>query len=277
MLIDCFEAKKIIDASDDKNSIEIGFDLDYKKEKVAIENKIISIDEKKYPLKLFQKIAKSNSIYELNVQVSKIAIFDKHYFKLTPIKNSAPTLEIDGIRMHRTKNITPIEDTKRKIRKIKIKKNENILDICTGLGYSAIEAYKRNAKVTTIEKNKNSIEIAKKNPYSSLLFQGIDKNKINLILDDAFDAIKKFSDKSFDAILHDPPRFSLSGELYSEEFYRGLYRVLRKNGRILHYVGAPGSKYRNKDFIGGIKKRMNSVGFKIKKGKSKESVFGHKL
>ena len=37
------------------------------------------------------------------------------YYKLEPIENTAPTLEIDGIRMHRTKHMTPLEDARRKV------------------------------------------------------------------------------------------------------------------------------------------------------------------
>ena len=49
-------------------------------------------------------------------------------------------------------------------------------------------------------------------------------------------------DESFTRIIHDPPVFSLAGELYSGAFYRELYRVLRRNGRLFHYIGSLDSK-----------------------------------
>ncbi|MHA2358284.1 MAG: class I SAM-dependent methyltransferase, partial [Candidatus Heimdallarchaeaceae archaeon] len=90
------------------------------------------------------------------------------------------------------------------------------------------------------------------------------------------EAIRSLKADSFDVILHDPPRFSFAGELYSEEFYKELYRVLRKDGRLLHYVGKPGSKYRGKDFVKGVHNRLSNVGFKVKRTPDGESVLGYK-
>ncbi len=193
-----------------------------------------------------------------------------------PIKNTAPTIEIDGIRMHRTKHMTPLEDARKKIFTVNISANEKVLDICTGLGYTAIESYRMKAFVTTIELDSNVIEIAKYNPYSADLFNGIESKKIDLILEDATIAIKEMDDDSFDVILHDPPRFSLAGELYSQEFYHNLYKILKKEGRLLHYVGKPGSKYRGKDYISGIQNRLNEAGFKTKRTEDNESVLAYK-
>ena len=39
------------------------------------------------------------------------------------------------------------------------------------------------------------------------------------------------SSESFSVIIHDPPMFSLAGELYSA-FYQQAYRVLKQTGRI---------------------------------------------
>lgn len=178
--------------------------------------------------------------------------------------------------MHRTKNLAPLEDAQQKIKWIKITKGETVLDICTGLGYTAIESYKTGAKVTTIEKDPNVLEIAEKNPFSSELFDGINQNEIKLFLEDASIAVKSFEDEGFDAILHDPPRFSFAGELYSEEFYSELYRILRKGGRLLHYVGSPGSKYRGKDFVKGVQRRLIEVGFRTKRTPDGESILAYK-
>ena len=43
-----------------------------------------------------------------------------------------------------------------------------------------------------------------------------------------------------DAILHDPPRFGIAGELYSQGFYyEQLARILKRRGRLFHYTGSP--------------------------------------
>lgn len=39
--------------------------------------------------------------------------------------------------------------------------------------------------------------------------------------------------------MHNPPRFSIAGELYGLDFYRALYRVLRRDGKLFHYTGEP--------------------------------------
>ena len=159
--------------------------------------------------------------------------------------------------MHRTKDINPYEDTLNKINAVKVKKGEKVLDTCMGLGYTAIEAYRRGAEVITIEKNPNVLELAKINPYSEELFKG----GIKIILGDAYDVIKTFKDEEFDVVIHDPPRFSLAGHLYSEEFYKEIFRVLKPGGRLFHYVGNPGKKYRGKDLQKGVMERLRKVGF----------------
>ena len=277
MLIDSFEAEKILEAyHQGKESIVAFFDLRFTQHKVVFKQNKIIIGDFIYDLKTIQKIAKNPSVFLIDKKPKKIAFFDERYYKLEPIENTAPTIEIDGIRMHRTKHITPLEDARRKIFAVNVAANEKVLDICTGLGYTAIESFRMNASVTTIEKDPNVIEIARYNPYSTDLFAGIEANKIDLILEDACVAVKQMSDETFDVILHDPPRFALAGELYSQEIYVDLFRILKKEGRMLHYVGKPGSKYRGKDFISGIQRRLNEVGFKTKRTDDNESVLAYK-
>ncbi|WP_297512186.1 methyltransferase domain-containing protein [Thermococcus sp.] len=188
--------------------------------------------------------------------VYKAAIAGEGFYKLVP--TIPPTIEINGIRMHRTKGVNPLQDTRNKVNTVKPKEGETVLDTCMGLGYTAIEASKRGAYVITIEKDKNVIELAKINPWSRELFTG---GKIQVIHGDAFEVVKKFNDESFDVVIHDPPRFSLAGQLYSEEFYRELFRVLKPGGRLFHYVGNPGKKYRRKDLQKGVMERLRRAGF----------------
>ncbi|AFL95379.1 SAM-dependent methyltransferase 1 [Thermococcus cleftensis] len=188
--------------------------------------------------------------------VYKAAIAGEHFYKLVP--TIPPTIEINGIRMHRTKEVNPLQDTRNKVNAVKPKEGETVLDTCMGLGYTAIEASKRGAYVITIEKDPNVIELARINPWSRELFTG---GKVQVIQGDAFEVVKKFKDESFDVIIHDPPRFSLAGQLYSEEFYGELFRVLKPGGRLFHYVGNPGKKYRRKDLQRGVMERLRRAGF----------------
>ncbi|NJE05052.1 methyltransferase domain-containing protein [Thermococcus sp. M36] len=206
---------------------------------------------------VIERIARDEgSVYFIRNGVYKAAIAGEHFYKLVP--TIPPTIEINGIRMHRTKDVNPLQDTRNKVNAVKPKEGETVLDTCMGLGYTAIEAAKRGAYVITVEKDPNVLELARINPWSRELFTG---GKIQIIRGDASEVVKKFRPGSFDAVIHDPPRFSLAGHLYSEEFYRELYRVLKPGGRLFHYVGNPGKKYRRKDLQKGVMERLRKAGF----------------
>jgi len=176
----------------------------------------------------------------------------------------APTMEIDGVKMHRSQDISPWDDSKCKVRDI-VKRGMDVLDTCTGLGYTAIIAAGFGAKsVVTFEKNPAVLKTASYNPWSSEFFE-TDAIKSNFA--SVYDSIGEFKDFSFDAIIHDPPRFSHAGELYSSEFYEQAYRVLRSGGKMFHYIGDPNSSF-GKKYYGGINKRLRDVGF--------ETVIFHK-
>ena len=277
MLIDSFEAERILIAYEQqKGSVKVYLDLGFADEEVKIRKDKVIIRNLEYDIEVIEKLAKKPAAFLLEETPRIIAFYDQRYYKLEPIENTAPTLEIDGIRMHRTKHMTPIEDARRKVKTVGVSSDDDVLDICTGLGYTAIASYRENARVTTIEKDPNVIEIARYNPYSRDLFHGIKQEEIKLIMEDASIAVKSLEENSFDIILHDPPRFSHAGELYSEEFYRDLFRILRKYGHLLHYVVKPGSKYRGKDFVKGVQNRLMDVGFKTEKVLEGESILASK-
>jgi ferredoxin len=77
------------------------------------------------------------------------------------------------------------------------------------------------------------------NPWSQPLF---DNPRIRQVIGDCCEVIEGFPSGYFACLLHDPPAFSLAGEMYSLEFYRQAYRVLKSNGRMFHYIGNPQSK-----------------------------------
>jgi len=186
-----------------------------------------------------------------------------------------PYLEISGIRMHRADTVDPKTDAILKIRALG-NIYGTILDSCTGLGYTAILAARNKdvKKVITIEKDENVISIARQNPYSRELFEN---EKIELIVGDTLLETQKFMDEYFNFIIHDPPRISIAPELYSLEFYEELFRILKRNGRILHYVGRPGIR-QGKRYIKGIIKRLRLAGFsRIKKDDRSLSLIIEKI
>lgn len=179
------------------------------------------------------------------------------------------TIEIDGVRMHQTKNISPLQDAKNMAALLRLQPGEKVLDVCTGLGYTSIAEVQAGAFVTTIEADDEVLKLARQNPASAKLFGN---KKIKLVVADANDAVTSFPDNSFDAVLHDPPRFSFAGELYSLAFYQQLFRVLKAGGRLFHYTGRPGEKS-GKSFTKGVKQRLQEAGFADARWMEREQGF----
>jgi predicted methyltransferase len=63
------------------------------------------------------------------------------------------------------------------------------------------------------------------------------------------------------AVLHDPPRFGIAGELYSQAFYDELARVLEPRGPLFHYTGTPNRLTSGRDVPGEVMKRLARAGF----------------
>ena len=212
-----------------------------------------------------EEIAGDSSIcyyLEKNKTPQKLKMFSvetNNFYKLVPTRD-APTLEISGIRMHRTTERTPWQDTLDKIDAVSPLKGR-VLDTCCCLGYTAIASAKnKNVKrVFTFEKDPNVLEMANYNPWSKDLFFN---TKIKLTIGSVEKAVEEmFFSNFFDAVIHDPPRFALAPELYSKSFYKKLYNLLKPSGKLYHYVGSPGSK-QGKDFVKGVIRRFREVGFR---------------
>ena len=169
----------------------------------------------------------------------------------------APTMLVSGFYMHRIKGTDPVADTAAKVAAISPVRGA-VLDTTTGLGYTAIAAATAGAeRVVTIELDATVLEICRANPWSAELFED---RRIEQRVGDAAEVIEELPSACFDRVLHDPPMFSLGGELYSAEFYRQLHRVLRPGGRLFHYVGnaASGSGQR---VTRGVLQRLREAGF----------------
>jgi predicted methyltransferase len=170
--------------------------------------------------------------------------------------SGAPTTLISGIPMHRMKDTDPMEDTRQKVAALRAPRGR-VLDTATGLGYSALLLARTATEVVTIELDPAALTLAARNPWSQELFGP----KIKQIVGDSFEEALRFDPGSFVAIFHDPPTLALGGELYSEEFYRRLFRAVRRGGRLFHYIGDPRSAL-GKKIYPGVMKRLTQVGFK---------------
>ena len=132
-----------------------------------------------------------------------------------------------------------------------------VLDTATGLGYTAIEAAKTAEHVITVEVEPAVLEVARSNPWSQTLFEN---PKITQLVGDIVERIQEFEEETFARIIHDPPAFSIGGDLYSGAFYRRLFRVLRRGGRLFHYIGDLKSKS-GRTVVRGAMRRLREAGF----------------
>jgi hypothetical protein len=171
--------------------------------------------------------------------------------------SGAPTMLISGIPMHRIKGTDPYKDTLEKIHAIKPVVGF-VLDTATGLGYTAIEAARTAEHVTTIELDPAALKVCRLNPWSQELFNNL---KISQVIGDSFDVVADMDAGSFTRVIHDPPAFSLAGDLYSGEFYGELYRVMRNHSQLFHYIGDPESKS-GRIITSGVIRRLEQVGFR---------------
>ena len=191
-------------------------------------------------------------------QIRKIQAFSEttnRHCSLMPT-NGAPTLLIAGFPMHRIKGIDPRGDTLNKIKAAR--PSGVVLDTSMGLGYTAIEAARTAERVITIELDPAVVAIAQQNPYSRELFTN---PRIERRLGDSYDEVEAFAPETFSCIIHDPPTIQLAGDLYSGDFYRELYRILKPRGRLFHYIGDLNSASVSR-VVKGVVERLNAAGFR---------------
>lgn len=238
---------------------------------VSIESEGIRFpDDRQLSWESAEKIARAeNACFVWRAErLEKIQTFSEltnRPYSLYPTR-SAPTMLVAGFPMHRIKDSDPSRDTLAKVKTL-APLTGTVLDTATGLGYTAIELSK-TTHVVTIELDPAAQEIARKNPWSVGLFNN---SRIEQHIGDSFEIVPTLDANSFDAVLHDPPTLSLAGDLYSLEFYREIYRVLRWGGKLFHYVGDPESKFGG-NITRGVIERLNSAGFtRVKK---RQEAFG---
>ena len=264
MLITPDIANLILSKVGKRRTIAVSLDLGLTEVEITLEkDRLVLPTGETLTLDELQRIKRRNpSVYQvIEGTLEKIGFFSDEtnlYYRLIPTV-TYPAMEISGILMHRiSKKTDPKTDVTAKLACI-APLTGPMLDTCCGLGYTAIHASREGVPVTTIEKDPNVLELARLNPFSRELF---DNPGINLVSADISEFVQTEMDRSYDAILHDPPSFAIAGELYSEKLYRQFHRILRPGGKLLHYTGKPGSRKRGVDLPRDVASRLAKSGFR---------------
>jgi uncharacterized protein len=210
-----------------------------------------------YPHKL-----KDRTIYYWDGEdFAPVSRFSGSLIKLVPTEWGAPTFEIDGIKMLPTAKESPMDDARRKVALVE-PRGKVLLDTCGGLGYFASCCLEAGvARIHSFEKNPDVLWLRELNSWSPDPDDPASGGRLELTQADVSQAIAQIADASVDALLHDPPRFGIAGELYSQAFYDQLARVLRRGGRLFHYTGSPNKLTSARDVPREVAKRLERAGF----------------
>lgn len=235
-------------------TIECSLDLDRSTTKVEVGADGWRFQGQHFP---FLEICKDRTIYHwAGNTFEPVARFAGSLIKLVPTDWGPPTFEIDGIKMLPTAQVSPYADAQRKVGLIQ-PRGKVILDTCGGLGYFAAWCVRGEARqVLSFEKNPDVIWLRSLNPWSPET-----GGSLTLTQGDIAQQIGSISNESVDAMLHDPPRFGIAGELYSQVFYDHLARVLKRKGKLFHYTGAPNKLTSGRDVPNEVAKRLRVAGF----------------
>lgn len=188
-----------------------------------------------------------------------LARFAGSLYKLVPTRWGTPTFEIDGIKMLPSEHVSPFVDAQQKVALIR-PRGKAILDTCGGLGYFAAWCLQGGAAhVHSYERSAEVLWLRSLNPWSPAAAPAL-----SLVHGDSVERIAQLSTASVDAVLHDPPRFGIAGELYAQAFYEQLARVLRPRGQLFHYVGTPNKLTSGRDVPREVMQRLERAGFSVR-------------
>jgi uncharacterized protein len=237
-------------------TLKCSLDLDRSRTTVSIAPEGWTWQDRRFP---YLKACKDRTIYFWTGEsFEPAARFTNSLVKLVPTPWGPPTFEIDGIKMLVSEDVSPYADAERKVSLVRPRGKE-ILDTCGGLGYFAEWCLRgQAARVCSYETNADVIWLRSLNPWSPA-----PDERLTLIEGDVCERIGSIASESFDAILHDPPRFAIAGELYSAALYEQLARVLRRKGRLFHYTGAPNRVSSGRDVRNEVATRLQRVGFSM--------------
>lgn len=241
-------------------SVQLSVDLNLSQQDFVVSEQGLMLDEgNRVSVDELKKIVKKTQRITFCCDGEMTLLEDRSvgYYKLVPT-DGAPLLEISGVKMHISKGTDPFKSASEMAAQA-VRKGDKVLDCCSGLGYAAIAAHRLGAnEVLTIELSPEVMGLRAQNPWSKDLGnEGIVQRQGS-----SFELITALPAMSFNCVIHDPPRFSLAGELYSEEFYREIFRVLRRDGRLFHYTGNPHVIKKGSSFVDGVIRRLKAAGFK---------------
>ncbi len=235
-------------------SIACSLDLDRTTVEVRVDPEGWSVGGERFP---FLSRCKERTIYYwTGAAFEPAARFTTSLIKLVPTDWGPPTFEIDGIKMLPTAHVSPYADAENKVALI-APAGKKVLDTCGGLGYFAAWCLDGAAtQVSSYEKNANVLWLRSLNPWSPRA-----EPRLTLANAAVEGSIRSLPSASFDAALHDPPRFGIAGELYSLEFYRELARVLQRGAPLFHYTGTPNKLTSGRDVANEVSQRLRAAGF----------------
>ena len=210
----------------------------------------------------YPEALKDRTIHHLDGdRFAPLSVYGRALVKLVPTPWGAPTFEIDGIKMLPTAQVSPWADAAAKVALVR-PAGAAILDCCGGLGYFAAHALAGGAaRVLSFEKSDDVLWLRRHNPWSPWPEAPEHGGRLELRHADVAHAIAALPDAAFDAVLHDPPRFGIAGELYAQAFYDQLARVLRRGGRLFHYTGSPNRLSSGRDLVREVQRRLERAGF----------------
>jgi predicted methyltransferase len=237
-------------------TVECSLDLDRSRTTVEADAAGWTWQGRRYP---YLKACKDRTIYHWTGEVFEpVQRYTTSLIKLVATQWGPPTFEIDGIKMLPTAKVSPYADAERKVGLVQ-PRGKVVLDTCGGLGYFAAWCLARGARqVLSFEKNADVIWLRSLNPWSPEA-----GGALTLEPGDIAERIAGLAGGSVDAILHDPPRFGIAGELYSQVFYDQLARVLKRKGRLFHYTGTPNKLTSGRDVPNEVMKRLRRSGFLV--------------
>jgi predicted methyltransferase len=235
-------------------TIECSLDLDRTKVEVRVDAHGWALGARRFP---YLDRCKDRTVYYWTGNVfAPVARFTSSLIKLVPTEWGPPTFEIDGIKMLPSAKVSPYSDAENKVALVE-PRGRRVLDTCGGLGYFAACCVDGGAAhVSSYEKNADVLWLRSLNPWSPA-----ESPQLTLRHADVLDEVASLPTASFDAALHDPPRFGIAGELYSQAFYGELARVLKRRAPLFHYTGTPNKLTSGRDVANEVSRRLREAGF----------------
>jgi len=158
------------------------------------------------------------------------------------------------------------EAQKKFIEPLEVKDGMTILDICFGLGYNSYAAIRhaKNLKIIALEIDEKiltelqNLEIEKEFEIIKKLAREKEYKDENyylkLIVGDARETIKELN-QTFDIVFLDPFSPKKNPELWTTEFFKKIYKVMKPNSKLATYSCA-----------GQVRRNLKEAGFQVKDG-----------